>query len=242
MTVLSDSEIIDMLQEGRIVIHPFDPRNVNTSSYDVSLGEFFFREIKPVNVNGDHQFFNIYSKAEVDRVWGSVKTADRAEDWMRWHPEVDWTGISRSDHIIMLPPRSTILAHTKEFIGGRILTTTMMKARSSFGRSFIEVCKCAGYGDVGYFNRWTMEITNNSEYYHIPLVVGRRIAQIVFLRTGGTARDYASDGGKYQESNNLRSVIESWRPEMMPPRLHTDRDIGPDVYAELAAEIKAEQP
>lgn len=34
---------------------------------------------------------------------------------------------------------------------------------------------------MGYINRWTMEITNNSQHYSIPLVVGRRIAQIVFF-------------------------------------------------------------
>ncbi len=34
---------------------------------------------------------------------------------------------------------------------------------------------------IGYINRWTMEITNNSRHYAIPLVVGRRVAQIVFF-------------------------------------------------------------
>jgi hypothetical protein len=57
----------------------------------------------------------------------------------------------------------------------------MMKARSTWGRNFITVCKCAGWGDVGYVNRWTMEIANSSRNKHIPLVVGRRIAQIVFF-------------------------------------------------------------
>lgn len=31
----------------------------------------------------------------------------------------------------------------------RKTVTTMMKARSSMGRNFIEVCKCAGWGDIG---------------------------------------------------------------------------------------------
>lgn len=35
----------------------------------------------------------------------------------------------------------TILGHTNEFIGGQGGVTTMMKARSSMGRTFIEVCK-----------------------------------------------------------------------------------------------------
>lgn len=58
------------------------------------------------------------------------------------------------DRIIWITPGETILAHTNEFIGGCKSVTTMMKARSSLGRNFIEVCKCAGWGDVGYINRW----------------------------------------------------------------------------------------
>lgn len=99
----------------------------------------------------------------------------------------------------------------------------MMKARSSFGRNFIEVCKCAGLGDVGYINRWTMEITNNSRYYQIPLVVGRRIAQITFFKTGMTG-DYAK-GGKYQDGARLSELIESWRPDAMLPKLYRDWEL-----------------
>lgn len=86
----------------------------------------------------------------------------------------------------------------------------MMKARSSLGRNFIEVCKCAGWGDIGYVNRWTMEITNNSRFYSIPLVVGRRIAQIVFFDSAGTigSRSYA-DTGKYQKSEDMKEIMVS---------------------------------
>ena len=97
----------------------------------------------------------------------------------------------------MLLPGETILAHTNEFIGGRDCVTTKMKARSSMGRYFIEVCKCAGWGDVGYINRWTMEITNNSKNYIIPLVVGRRIAQMIFFETGPILEKDYTDTGKY---------------------------------------------
>ena len=101
----------------------------------------------------------------------------------------------------------------------------MMKARSSMGRNFIEVCKCAGWGDVGYVNRWTMEITNNSKNYLIPLVVGRRIAQIVFFETGPILeKDYATTG-KYQTSNDMRQLKKSWRPTSMLPKLWADSDI-----------------
>lgn len=64
-----------------------------------------------------------------------------------------------------------------------------------------------GWGDIGYVNRWTLEITNNSRHYSIPLVVGRRIAQIVFFDTQGTldSRSYADDG-KYQRTADMQAL------------------------------------
>ena len=120
----------------------------------------------------------------------------------------------------------TILAHTIEFIGGKNYITTMMKARSSMGRNFIEVCKCAGWGDVGFTNRWTMEITNNSRHYVIPLVVGRRIAQIVFMKTGAIAGADYTEGGKYQGTGNIRELKREWKPRMMLPKLYQDREVS----------------
>jgi dCTP deaminase len=137
----------------------------------------------------------------------------------------DWEGISPDDQVILIEPGETILAHTNEFIGGRNHITTMMKARSSMGRNFIEVCKCAGWGDVGYVNRWTLEITNNSRHYAIPLVVGRRIGQLVFFETGPILNNDYTKTGKYQTSNNLSEIKKNWKPESMLPKVYTDRDI-----------------
>jgi dCTP deaminase len=131
--------------------------------------------------------------------------------------------LKRADRFITIAPGETILAHTQEFIGGRNGITSMMKARSSYGRCFIEVCKCAGMGDVGYINRWTMEITNNSRFYHIPLRVGMRIAQMCFFAVG-ESKDYSIDG-KYQQAQGIQELIESWKPEMMLPRLYADREL-----------------
>lgn len=103
----------------------------------------------------------------------------------------------------------------------------MMKARSSMGRIFIEVCKCAGWGDIGYCNRWTMEITNNSRDYQIPLVVGRRIAQIVFIQTEGTRTPY---DGKYQERDaSIQEIMSKWQPSDMLPKLYNDREIQSSI-------------
>lgn len=77
------------------------------------------------------------------------------------------------------------------------------------------------WGDVGYVNRWTMEITNNSRFYSVPLVVGRRIAQIVFFDTDGTlgGRSYA-DGGKYQTTRDIKELMKNWSPISCLPKMY----------------------
>jgi dCTP deaminase len=221
---LSDRKIIEAMKTGDVVIEPFARANLATSSYDLTLGEHFYREQKPAREH--HKVYNIWNKDHIDHVWGTKhEVAVRAEDALRF-VNFEWKGISPDDMVILLSPGETILAHTNEFIGGRNHITTMMKARSSLGRSFIEVCKCAGWGDVGYINRWTMEITNNSAHYTIPLVVGRRVAQLIFFETGPILGDDYTKTGKYNAPKNLAQLMKSWKPEMMLPRLDLDRDIG----------------
>lgn len=218
---LGDAAITEAMKKGNIIIHPFKAENLKTSSYDVSLGSYYFREQRPDNYV---HLYNIYNKEHVDRVWGTqYYTAEKASKVLK---HFDFKGITPADKVILLEPGETILAHTNEFIGGRGTITTMMKARSSLGRNFIEVCKCAGWGDVGYVNRWTMEITNNSRHYTIPLVVGRRVAQIIFFDVQKiSAHDYASDG-KYQSITDIKKLKTSWNPHMMLPRLYLDREVA----------------
>ena len=211
------------MKEGSVVIEPFDRKNLATSSYDVTLGEYFFTEEPPEHFEN---VFNIYNKNHIDRVWGTkARKAKKASEVFKKY-DFEWKGVHPDEQVILMAPGETILAHTNEFIGGKDHVTTMMKARSSLGRSFISVCKCAGWGDVGYTNRWTMEITNSSTRYYIPLVVGRRIAQIVFFETGPIEEsDYASKG-KYQSATTVAQLKKEWEPIMMLPRLDIDRDIA----------------
>jgi len=133
--------------------------------------------------------------------------------------------MKNDDRIIWIKPGETILCHTNEYIGGRDTVTTMMKARSSLGRNFIEICKCAGWGDIGYINRWTMEITNNSRYYSIPLVVGRRVAQIVFFDTEGIIEDSYEIKGKYQNTRDVEELKKTWSPSEMLPKMFKDKEV-----------------
>lgn len=219
---LSDKKILEHMKKGTVVIEPFTKENLETSSYDVTLGGWYFRENTPHNYRN---IYNVYDKKHTDRVWGTKPEHAEKASKIFEHINFEYNGIDPNDKVILLEPGETILAHTNEFIGGRDCVTTMMKARSSLGRNFIEVCKCAGWGDVGYTNRWTMEITNNSRNYIIPLVVGRRVAQIIFFETGDILKkDYALKG-KYQTSTDVKKLKKDWKPEMMLPKLYNDRDI-----------------
>uniref|UniRef100_A0A7S4IAR7 dUTPase-like domain-containing protein n=1 Tax=Vannella robusta TaxID=1487602 RepID=A0A7S4IAR7_9EUKA len=222
-SLLSDKAILRNMEEGNVVIDPFTRENLSTSSYDVTLGQYYFRESMPEPGQG---IYNPFSEEMVGRVWGKLQEAETISEWYKRTGGLKLENISDNDRVIWIAPGETILAHTNEFLGGRNSVTTMMKARSSLGRNFIEVCKCAGWGDIGYTNRWTMEITNNSRFYSIPLVVGRRIAQIIFFDSEGTVEGSSYEKtGKYQTTTDMETVKKSWAPTDMLPRMYRDREI-----------------
>lgn len=137
-SLLSDLGILRCMKEGKIVITPFKRENLGTSSYDVTLGKYYYRETVPEPGQG---IYNPYSEPNVERVWGNVQEAEKHSDWVKRTNNKRLENVDDDDYIIFIKPGETILAHTNEFIGGRTTVTTMMKARSSLGRNFIEVCK-----------------------------------------------------------------------------------------------------
>lgn len=221
--LLSRPAILRHFKEGNIIIEPFDERKLKTTSYDVSVGEWFWREKHP---EGRMTIHNPYDEESTSLVWEGPFQAEPVEE-IKKRLDLKFNNVNSSDRIILLRPGETILGHTEEFIGGQNKVVAKMYARSSLGRNFIEVCKDAGWGDVGYVNRWTMEITNNSQYFTIPLVVGRRIAQMVFYEVEPIENkiDYASSGGKYQSGNEIAEIKKSWNPKMMLPKMHLDWEV-----------------
>lgn len=222
--LLSQNQIIKHLKRGTIVIEPFNKRQLKTTSYDVTLGEWFWREGHPA---GRATIHNLYDADSTSSVWQGPFRAEPA-GVIGKSLNSKFKNIPDSARVILLAPGETILAHTREFIGGRDICVAKMYARSSLGRNFVEVCKDAGWGDVGYFNRWTMEVTNNSKHYTIPLVVGRRIAQMVFYEVAPLTIkkiDYVGEGGKYQSSQDIKELKKTWRPEMMLPKMHLDWEV-----------------
>jgi deoxycytidine triphosphate deaminase len=215
--VFSDKDILRGIEEGHIIVYPLNKKNLAGASLDVTLGEWFYVTDKIENQIA----YNPFDESDVKRYFGEPKRALPHKEWSAKHKGLKFKGIPENHPIIVLQPRERILAHTQEFIGINPPGTTQMQARSTWGRNGIVVCKDAGWGDPGYINRWTMEIQNDNDE-SVPLPVGERIAQIVFLQTGEVDYHYGT-GGKYQGGKTLKQLIKAWKPEMMLPRAYKDK-------------------
>ena len=226
-SLLSKPAILENLGKG-VIIEPFNPDQLKTCSYDVRLGEWYFRRRGPAD--SDDFFLNPYDQGMVKRHYGEPIQAKPAGEYPLFRCG-DWKNIREDHRIIMIQPGEMILGHTEEFIGGTKdfqtgrCFTAEMKARSSVGRVGFEVCRCAGWGDVGYVNRWTMEIVCTSTVPTI-LAVGTRLAQMKFYEVDEVADEdlYGNKGSRdhYQSGLNITEIKNAWNPWMLIPKLSTD--------------------
>lgn len=258
--VLPDLGIIRHMLAGNVVIHPFNADQLGTNSYNVTLGQHFWRRFE--NVNGVHRLNaprradirSFVSPRERARTRGGEEThafapsreeLDEAQGpridtynpldegnvrfvWRKGEAQLaaevervnnlKFEGIFRDDRLIMLHPHEMILAHTQEFVGGLNVVVTSISGKSTAGRNMIEVCSDANVGNIGFFNRWTLEIRNKGDKLAIPLVVGEPYAQITFYESQPAATSYAATG-LYQSGESIQQVVDFWTPEMMLPRM-----------------------
>ncbi|HUO61849.1 MAG TPA: deoxycytidine triphosphate deaminase [Candidatus Bathyarchaeia archaeon] len=249
----SDQELRVALELGHIVCDP-EPRKINGSSIDVTLGHYFYHAGTARKIDG---IFNPFDKEDVDRYFGKPKKAlpldivrekitreirermeaglltkyEGTERLERFENLEYLHGIPDDHPLVILRPGERILAHTNEFIGIKPPGTTSMQSRSTTGRIGVAACFCAGWGDPGYINRWTMEVNNLNENEYVPIPVGFRMAQIVFSMTGPVDIEYAKATGKYQptSSNDLTEIKRLWTPEQMLPHAYKDEIVLPPV-------------
>lgn len=210
-TVLSDRDIKREIANGNIILYDPDHDcmgNIQNCSVDITLGNYFYRNKQKM------PFFNPWNENHVRAYWVLKEAYSVISKY-----DSETSGLNIGDRYILLEPGESILGHTQEFIGGVNCITTMLKARSSLGRSNITICRDAGWGDIGYYNRYTLEITNHGTST-VVLPVGARIGQVIFLYTGTPDTQYS---GKYQKGSNLEEVVANWSPESMLPKAYLDK-------------------
>jgi len=188
MSMLGADEIRKQQKSQNILIEPFNDSQINPNSYDVRMGEWV---IEPRFGNA---IIDLENPDSAKLIWGTPRNLKR-------------------EQVVILPPHGILLAHTAEVIGS-YKYGTLLKARSTISRSGIDVCASAGFGDVGYVNHWTLELTNNSKN-HIALKPGMRLAQIAFIEV----KNPGQYEGAYKQVISSDFETINWRPEQMLPIL-----------------------
>ena len=221
---LVDLGILRHLIAGNIVIHPFSAEQLQPNSYDVSLGEYFYRWRGRGNQNGPvRHTYNPLDQEDVNGSW-VLESATSVADIERQHG-ISFVGLEKEDRIIWLKPSEMILGHTIEYIGGINIVIPGISGKSTSGRNLIEMCSDARMGNIGFVNRYTLEIFNktpdNDKGMWIPLVVGQTYASFEFQEA--VEPPAGSYSGQYANGVDINKIMLNWKPEMMLPRMKRSR-------------------
>ena len=232
MAVYSNTDILQAIKDETIICLPFNKQHVSEASLDFTLGYYYYRQ----EANTAARVYNPFDKGEVKRYFKGPLKAISHEEWCKNNGYTLFKNIPKNHPIIVLRPGERILAHTHEFVGIRAKGgAAEVKSRSSWGRNGVAVCFDAGWIDPGYINRITLEIYNLNQHESVVLPIGERVGQLIFHNTiSPVAGDYSEGrngmSGKYQNSNNLESLIANWDPSQMLPRAYKDiRSIPPKI-------------
>ena len=196
MSVVSRTDIKKLVEKGEIVIYPYTPEKVGNCSVDIRLGNWFFRQ------SDTPKLIFPYKNGNVDDVWNPTPQQAEVNSRFPGRP------------VILLNPGEIILASSEEFIGAKCKCTTMAKTKSSLSRLGIDCFGSAGWGDIGFINRWSMLLQNKGTHT-IALVPGTWIAQIVFLTVCSEESSYSESGGNYQSTDDFAKLVSTWNPKSL---------------------------
>ena len=171
-----------------IKITPFDPRPtteggpVGPNSYDVRLGPTL-------------------------RLYGSgwMIIGDRVVNFFGGETFVEPILDCRDDNPtteVSIPESGLILEPGRLYLGSTVERTQCLgvvpsiETRSSLARLGVSVHLSAGFGDDGFNNTWTLEIT---AVHPVRIYAGMRVAQVAFCTLVGDRQPYA---GKYRGDNS----------------------------------------
>lgn len=171
--VLSDRTIRRQIQDGRIVIDPYDESLVQPSSVDVRVDRLF-----RVFHNGRYPFIDV--KQEMEGLTELVEIED--------------------DRPFILHPGEFVLGSTLERIAIPDDLVARLEGKSSLGRLGLLIHSTAGFIDPGWDGHVTLELSNVA---NLPITIyyGMKIGQLSFVQmTEPAETPYGSGalGSKYR--------------------------------------------
>jgi len=168
--ILNDKKIKEYIKNKKIIVEPFDEKNVGPSSLDLRLG-FKFRVFKNVDIEA------IDPKTYDDLVLFRTET----EKYIMHHGMFsDLYILKNPDCPIIIHPGEFILASIYEYIKLPNNIAAQIQGRSSLARLGLIIHTSAGWVDPGYSGHLTLEIVNVNK---IPIKIYplMKIAQITFF-------------------------------------------------------------
>ena len=171
--LLSDRDILNEIDAGRIRMEPFDPAMVQPASIDVRLDRYF-------RVFENHRYPHI-------------DPAQAQDDLTR---EVQAEG----DEPFILHPGEFVLGSTYEEVSLPEDLAARVEGKSSLGRLGLLTHATAGFVDPGFSGHVTLELANVATL-PIKLYPGMKIGQFCFFRmSSASEHPYGSEkyGSRYQ--------------------------------------------
>ena len=199
MGMLTGKEIFNEVQKGNIEIDPFDQSRINPNSYNLRLDSV----LHVYSVDQTQSF------GDIENTPGIIVD----DDTWQWQSENKYgqcyLDLHRKDYTddLYIPHGGIILMPGILYLGSTIERTftdkyvPMLNGRSSVGRKGLTIHVTAGFGDIGFNGKWTLEMT---VVHPLKVYAGDEICQISFINpVGDTSYQY---NGRYQ---NQTGVVDS---------------------------------
>jgi dCTP deaminase len=185
--ILGKEHILEAIESGDIIADGVNHNNVGTNSIDVTLGDELFEVVGNVNsFNFLDENLRINDLIDLNKP-SKIRRVD-------YDSSAGW----------IIRPGRLYLGTTAETVGSKKYVP-IMHGRSTPARSGFSPIVSAGYGDVGFIGKWTLEITTQAH----PMIIkaGMRIAQIEFQEVSSTKYQY-TDRGNYVGQDSVRAGKE----------------------------------
>jgi dCTP deaminase len=171
--ILTGKAIKHCVQNGSIEVEPFNEDQIGPNSYDMRLSN---------------------KVAELKLMEVSSNFLDIAESIPTHEYEFDSSGI------VLQPNRLYLMSTVERTFSDKYVPC--IEGRSSIGRLGINVHATAGFGDLGFNGKWTLEV---STIYPIRIYAGMRICQVFFHSVLNPVSESEVPlklySGKYQQQN-----------------------------------------
>jgi dCTP deaminase len=183
--LLSDRDISAELEQGRVVLDPYDPQMLQPSSIDVRLDRFF-------RLFDNHRYAVIDPSTE--------------------QPDLTRLVEVEPDEPFVLHPGEFVLGSTFENVTLPDDVAARLEGKSSLGRLGLLTHSTAGFIDPGFNGHVTLELSNVATL-PITLWPGMKIGQMCFFRLSSPAmHPYGSGatGSRYQGQRGP-TASRSWQ-------------------------------